>query len=558
LRSGLAERILEGGPGVAALGQEPVVRDTLRAALASPAPGARRLAARLLGELADRASAGALEASLDDPDPDVRLAAVAAVAAVDAERLTNAAERLSADPSAGVRAELAVGLTKAGDGANANRVLDALAASAAPADRVAWLDAAARLAEPTLADVAAVAARDASPLVRAAALRAVGSLEVLPDAMRDVAVGALDDDALAVRRAAAGALAGRHEATAAVLEVLHTGLHRAHAAALEALRDLPPGAHDATRDWAIGLIGRARLLRSLAVPDAPTGSSLEFLGFVVASRVRDLERHVLAVIAVLGAPEAGGPIRRALRSADPDVRAQAIEALDVLGDPRLGRELARLLDRDHAQPDTDTALRTLAEDPDAWIRGLALRALGDRDPAIRGSLLERAVREGDPVVVQVLSGSDAPEGEAMPNPEATLGTIERMLCLRRVPMFSQLAPEDLQRIAAAATERWYEAHEALMTEGELGDELVVIVDGQVTVVQGEGADARLVRSYSAGDHIGELAVLRARPRVATVIAGDGGVRGLVIGGEGLRAILEERPDVALAMLATLAERISTQ
>jgi hypothetical protein len=46
--------------------------------------------------------------------------------------------------------------------------------------------------------------------------------------------------------------------------------------------------------------------------------------------------------------------------------------------------------------------------------------------------------------------------------------------------------------------------------------------------------------------------------VATVIAGDGGVRGLVIGGEGLRAILEERPDVALAMLATLAERISTQ
>jgi CRP-like cAMP-binding protein len=146
----------------------------------------------------------------------------------------------------------------------------------------------------------------------------------------------------------------------------------------------------------------------------------------------------------------------------------------------------------------------------------------------------------------------------MPNPEATLGTIERMLCLRRVPMFSQLAPEDLQRIAAAATERWYEAREALMTEGELGDELVVIVDGEVTVVQGEGADARLVRSYSAGDHIGELAVLRARPRVATVIAGDGGVRGLVIGGEGLRAILEERPDVALAMLATLAERISTQ
>jgi len=558
LRSGLAERILEGGPGVAALGREPVVRDTLRAGLASPAPGARRLAALLLGELTDREAAGELETTLDDPDPDVRLAAVAALAAVDPDRLSKAAERLADDPSAGVRAELAVGLVKAGDAAAAHRLLDALAASSAPLDRVAWFDAAARLADPTLPDVAAVAARDASPLVRAAALRAIGSLEVMPDALRAMAIGALGDDALAVRRAGAGALAGRREAIAGVLEVMQTGSHRSHEAALEALRDLPAEAHDATRDWAIGLIGRARGLRALALPDAPVGSSLEFLGFVVASRVRDLERHVLAVIAVLGAPEASGPIRRALRSADPDIRGQAIEALDVLGDPRLGRELARLLDRHPGQPDTDATLRTLADDPDAWIRGLALRSLGDREPATRESLLARAVRDGDPVVIQVLSGSDALEGEAMPNPVATLGTIERMLCLRRVPMFSQLAPEDLQRIAAAATERWYEAHEPLMTEGELGDELVVIVDGEVTVVQGEGPNARLVRSYSAGDHIGELAVLRARPRVATVIAGDDGVRGLVIGGEGLRAILEERPEVALAMLATLAERISTQ
>ena len=32
----------------------------------------------------------------------------------------------------------------------------------------------------------------------------------------------------------------------------------------------------------------------------------------------------------------------------------------------------------------------------------------------------------------------------------------------------------------------------------------------------------------------------------------------MIGGDGLKAILRERPDAAMAMLATLAERISTQ
>jgi hypothetical protein len=37
-----------------------------------------------------------------------------------------------------------------------------------------------------------------------------------------------------------------------------------------------------------------------------------------------------------------------------------------------------------------------------------------------------------------------------------------------------------------------------------------------------------------------------------------GVRALVIGGEGLKAIVRERPETAMAMLATLAERISAR
>jgi CRP-like cAMP-binding protein len=57
--------------------------------------------------------------------------------------------------------------------------------------------------------------------------------------------------------------------------------------------------------------------------------------------------------------------------------------------------------------------------------------------------------------------------------------------------------------------------------------------------------------------VGELAVLLERPRVASVVA-DGDVRTLVIGGEGLTSILRERPEAAMAMLQTLAERISQQ
>ena len=145
----------------------------------------------------------------------------------------------------------------------------------------------------------------------------------------------------------------------------------------------------------------------------------------------------------------------------------------------------------------------------------------------------------------------------MPETRDTLDEIERMLFLRRVPLFSELAPEDLQRIGATAVERVYPADEPIVREGVLGDELFVIVEGSVNVVRDAEPD-RQIRGYVAGDHFGELAVLRDRPRAATVIANDEVVRCLVIDGQGLRAILRERPEAAMAMLATLAERISSQ
>ena len=114
----------------------------------------------------------------------------------------------------------------------------------------------------------------------------------------------------------------------------------------------------------------------------------------------------------------------------------------------------------------------------------------------------------------------------------------------------------IPRIAGAAVERWYPGGTALVREGELGDELVVIVEGTVQVVHDADGTSRHIRDFGPGDHIGEMAVLREMPRAATVIAADDGVRGLVIAGEGLRAILRERPEAAMAMLASLADRLS--
>ena len=111
----------------------------------------------------------------------------------------------------------------------------------------------------------------------------------------------------------------------------------------------------------------------------------------------------------LGAPAAGGVIRRSLGSTDPDVRAQAIEALDSIGDRGLGRSIARLIeDAPSAQLlDASTVLTRLRDDDDPWIRVLARRVLP--------------------------SGVDVTETDHVTSDIAT------MLQLRRVPLFERLS-----------------------------------------------------------------------------------------------------------------------
>jgi hypothetical protein len=285
--------------------------------------------------------------------------------------------------------------------------------------------------------------------------------------------------------------------------------------------------------WAESQVDRSMTLAMAKahVDDRP-GEDAAFLTSALDQRQRRHQELALEALAVLDVPEARGVIRRCLRSNDTGVRAQAIETLDSVGDRRLGRSIARLVELDPSAawsgvvPVADDALAALRHDDDPWIRVLAER---------------------------VVTG-----GGAMAGADTSLGDIERMLQLRRVPLFERLEPEDLQRVAAVADERTFTAGTPIVREGEVGDELFVILEGGVRVDKLEpDGSTRVIRTYGPGDHFGELAVLLERPRVATVVAEDA-VRTLVIGGDGLTAILRERPEAAMAMLATLAERISRQ
>ena len=591
LRAGLGEQVLEGGPGLSALTSDPAVAEALVQAVHAPEPTIRRMAAGLLGRTSvDGAGVALVRVVDDDDDPGVRVAALEALASlggpptaaaaaeaclVDPDaRVREAAVRtlgavardpaaifaipriddLTEDPDPNVRAAMACLFGSVGLDSDAEAIIAALLDGTDDDERAAGLRAMRRLGRPVPAGIAGSLLADPSPRVRAAAFDAIaGSGEA--GAWTAEALAALDDESRLVRIAAARLLGGLDRVPAGLLAVLERGSARAQDAALDALDAHGPEVREGIIAWMLGRIDRAAGLRRarlgstvaagtiaanmpggqsstdgapVANATASTEIPIGFLLSVLAARERRAEELALRALVVLGAPDAGGVVRRCLRSRDPETRAQAIEALDSMGDRRLSGALVRLVELDvHNVPTGTASVTRLVDDDDPWISRLARRCI-----------------EGGPGV---------------PETGRTIGDLETMLVLRRVPLFEGLDPEDLQRVAMHAVERLYPAGEALVREGDLGNELVVIVEGTVRVVRAEpDGSERLIRRYESGDHIGELAVLREAPRAATVIAEGDGVRGLVIGGDGLRAILRERPDAAMAMLATLAERISQQ
>jgi len=455
----------------------------------------------------------ALAGAIDDPDARVCGAAVAAVLGPD-DREDPVIAASSEPDQARVTAEAALARLLEGD----------------PAEKVAGLGAIHALRRRLDPARRAALLADPDPEVRAATMTALTNDE--DPAETSLLLKSLSDPASVVRVAASGALAGRPTATPGVLDRLAAPDIETQMSAVAALDGHGPEVREPVLAWAEAHVERAVTYadaRLVLAPSRDGPGRLDVLITALDGRERRYRDLALAAMAVLGAPAARGVIRRSLGSSDPDVRAQAIEALDSMGDRQLGAAIARLVEIvPSPTPRTPaTVVQWLCDDADPWIRGLA-----------------RWVRT---------------DGDDMADVPTSSNTFDTMLRLRAVPLFERLAPEDLERIAEVATERWFEPDEALVREGDLGDELFVIVEGRVAVSRLEpDGSQRLLRTYGAGDHIGELAVLRERPRVATVVADGGSVRTLVLDGEALTAILRERPDAAMAMLATLAERVSRQ
>ena len=94
-----------------------------------------------------------------------------------------------------------------------------------------------------------------------------------------------------------------------------------------------------------------------------------------------------------------------------------------------------------------------------------------------------------------------------------------MFWLAQCTLFDQLPAAELEALAKVAEMREYAAGEAVFQEGDPGDGLYVISEGRVQAsFLATPNDRRVLSFFGPGEFVGEMAVIDAHPRSATVTA----------------------------------------
>lgn len=126
--------------------------------------------------------------------------------------------------------------------------------------------------------------------------------------------------------------------------------------------------------------------------------------------------------------------------------------------------------------------------------------------------------------------------------------------LHQIQLFSGLDNYALERLVAMSTELTLKPGDYLIREGEMGDSMFVIVEGDLQVLKKVGDSSVVIAKRYPGEVIGEMAVLDQAPRTASVVALTPS-RLLQIDQETFTALLDWSPTAARAVLRTFAARI---
>ncbi|MGK3991548.1 HEAT repeat domain-containing protein [Sorangium sp. So ce136] len=506
----------------------------LRALLESPSPRERVAAARVLG-LAGRASLQrALARLLGDPDPAVRRAAVRASSSV-------------ADPR--LLPLLADALAERALASAAARAIEALGDAAIP-------ELAARLDD----DSTPRAARLAIPRVLAR-LCSQGALDAL--------LAQIDHPDEALRQkvlASASRLRLSLRAPPAPLRVIRACI------------DDETVEHVRTREAYIAV--RPRVASPL-------------LDQHLLRRLRKGLIRVLRLCELAYPREVVALVRTHVFGPDPALRANAFEVLESLLDRPLRERLVSLVDRllelsvafpsrpmppeagvvswirrelargepysaalalnavaQHAIAGAAADALAATHDPDPLVREAAAIAIAVTSPPGARERLNALRADVDPAVVRYARYWAVTGGTGIDPEDEMYTTIEKVLFLQRVPLFSRVAGDDLVALARGSLVVSLLRGDVIFRQGEPGGALYSIISGEVRLT----LDGREIARLGAHDVFGEMSLFDSEPRGSTAVVTEDAEL-LRVSAEDFHEAVRETAEIADAVIRVLNRRL---
>ena len=134
--------------------------------------------------------------------------------------------------------------------------------------------------------------------------------------------------------------------------------------------------------------------------------------------------------------------------------------------------------------------------------------------------------------------------------ENTLLTIEKVLILKSVDLFSMIPDETLVYMTKVLKEQRLERGEVLFEKGDLGTSMYLLIEGEVAIKDGE----KLLATLAARNVFGEIAALDSETRNATIIANTSCYL-FEIKQEILYELMTEHVEVAKSITKILCQRI---
>jgi len=325
-----------------------------------------------------------------------------------------------------------------------------------------------------------------------------------------------------------------------------------HAAQLDVLLG---GAHGLAAQIVEALRMDARAAAVIAALAAAPSPSRDFLVELLRRKRAQAVDRIMRVLHVDPETDGGRQIREGLLAEHEAVCETAFGNLLARVAPAVRERIQGIWSeraRDAARPLSLTeGLRGYTSGPDPYLRAAALQALAERGE-LDAALVAHLSEDEHDLVRETAHSLQAQRNGG----RRELTWFAKMVALRAVPVFATLEPAGLAELARSSIEKDYPVDEILAKEGEPGEEVYIILAGDIAVLHRAGtADEVLLSRLGIGEILGEMAVLDPAPRSATIRAGAGGVRVLCLDGSAFRDALSVDPAVASGVIRTLARHV---